>query len=221
MNDTSQQPQQYHVFIGVPSRDSWKAKFCMSLIGAITYASSVGIPITISNERYASPAENRNSLIKRALDMPAVTHVLFLDDDHTFPHDLVERLLSWKKDVVGVAYARKRFESNTGQPLTNIVDVEDNSLITSVDPTEPLQEVGSVGGGTLLVKRNVLEVLTYPYFEEILNKDGTRIGEDVFFCRRVLSYGYKIYVDTALSILGGHIGDFEYKLYDGVYVKNG
>ena len=181
----------------------------MSLLGLVAYTD---IPITVMNEKLGSPAVNRNSLIKRALNGPEITHVLFLDDDHCFPMNLLERLLSWDKNIVGVAYARKGFDKDSGVPLTNIVDPEDEAEIATLDPSVDLQKVGSVGAGTLLIKRTVLETLQNPYFYEVLNRDGTRVGEDVYFCRKALSYGYDIWVDTALSLSGGHIGEFEYRL---------
>jgi hypothetical protein len=211
MKETESKEKYTHVFIAIPSHASWKAKFGMSLLSMTLHSVLQGFMLTVQNERYSSAAENRNLLIKKALKNPEVTHVLFLDDDHSFPFNMLERLFEKDKDIVGIAYARKRVEKSTGKSATNIVDPLDNTKVMDLDLNKYLQEVGSVGGGTLLVKREVLESMEYPYFFEDLSNG--RVGEDVYFCRRAKELGYKIWIDTDLSLEGGHIGEYEYKIF--------
>lgn len=58
--------------------------------------------------------------------------------------------------------------------------------------------VDAIGTGCLLIRREVLGALTYPYFS--YDEDGS---EDLFFCRKVKAAGYDIHLD--MSLICGHI----------------
>lgn len=64
---------------------------------------------------------------------------------------------------------------------------------------EPLQQVGFVGTGCLLVQRRVFDVVQYPWFEHPL--PGT--GEDVLFCDKLRAAGIPVYLDQGIEV--GHI----------------
>jgi hypothetical protein len=75
-----------------------------------------------------------------------------------------------------------------------------------------IEEVGSIGMGVMLIKRNVFEKLTEPWFETPWRTDARGyIGEDIFFCRKAQDAGYKIWIDHDVSKEIGHIGTFEFK----------
>jgi GT2 family glycosyltransferase len=68
---------------------------------------------------------------------------------------------------------------------------------------DDLVECDGVGGGCLLVHRQVLDAIEPPWFE--YNK-GTFVGEDFYFCRKAQEAGFKIYADP--SVLVGHYSEY-------------
>ena len=150
-------------------------------------------------------AEARNLLADYALKQNC-THILFIDDDMTFPQDACIRLLDHDKDIIsGLAFKRREDYSPC------IYNVIDGTLTTITDKIKKgLIEVDACGAAFLLVKMEVFEALTLPYFVwgdkslGIHEADGG-VGEDISFCLRAKKAGFKVFVDTDLIIK--HIGD--------------
>jgi hypothetical protein len=66
-------------------------------------------------------------------------------------------------------------------------------------------EVCYTGFGFLLIKRGVFECITYPWFEPQHYKIGNVVdfsSEDVSFCKKAQSEGFKIFVDP--TVIVGH-----------------
>lgn len=196
------------VYICVPSRDLWKAEFGLSLAQMMgrcfvdhanpTHGFRVfGYPIMASG---SGIAQNRNTLVQRALNNEDLTHVLFVDDDQMFPADTIHRLMAHDKDIIGANIVRK--ESN---PRTNARDLNGVDCVWTSKGSIGIQEVDYVGTGLILIKKEVFETLGMPYFFYDV-KEG--IGEDVFFCMRAREKGYKVYIDHDLSKEVKHVGHF-------------
>jgi hypothetical protein len=66
-------------------------------------------------------------------------------------------------------------------------------------PHGGLLEVGAVGAAGMLIRRDVLNSISDPWFENPPNK----IAEDITFCRKATEKGFKIYTD--LSNVMGHL----------------
>jgi GT2 family glycosyltransferase len=64
---------------------------------------------------------------------------------------------------------------------------------------EPFVEIGGCGFGCVLVKKEVLEKVGYPQFvyHSALDHNNT-FSEDLDFCRKARSKGYKIFADTTI-----------------------
>lgn len=133
------------------------------------------------------------------------THVLFIDSDMTFPQDMVGRLLAHDVDIVATNCARRRMPTG---PTAKIK----NKLIFSMPEDTGLQEVDTIGMGVMLIKADVFKKMSEPWFETPWRTDARGyIGEDVFFCNKAKSIGYKIYIDHDVSKEIGHIGTFEFR----------
>jgi hypothetical protein len=70
-------------------------------------------------------------------------------------------------------------------------------------------EVEGIGMGCMLMKTSVFSKLEKPYFEFVY-KDNSWHGEDFELQRKLREIGYKIYVDTVLSMDIKHIGLYGY-----------
>jgi len=136
-----------------------------------------------------------------------------LDDDATFPSDLLPRLLAHKKDVVcALAYQRKApylpciyevgDDGLLGRPLegaenTGLRRVDISGFHTSILHTSVIKRLRE---GTKDAEGKVLVPGTKQYFGGFDNK----VGEDFAFCLNLKKIGIKMYCDT--DLIAGHIG---------------
>jgi hypothetical protein len=62
----------------------------------------------------------------------------------------------------------------------------------------------------MLIKREVFEGMSEPWFDMPWQTTRGYMGEDVFFCKKAQELGYKVYIDHDVSHEIGHIGTFEF-----------
>jgi teichuronic acid biosynthesis glycosyltransferase TuaG len=188
----------------------------------------------------------RNMLTTEALEAPIpgapagarqVTHLMWIDDDMVFPHDLLMRLLAHDLPFVGgLCHDRRHpYKPVMERHLDPKWGCDPGAYGWLFDfPKDQLVEVDATGGACLLVKREVYEkiredecrlrvekefggpfdsnshageryrVLLSEYCDWWSITDHPGHSEDLAFCDRVRTAGYKIFVDTSLDI--GHIG---------------
>ncbi len=178
------------VLVGIPCGDTVKARTAFSLFqlrGAHSLIMQIGSDI----------AHNRNKLVAQAMDF---THLLFIDADMSFAPDTLERMLKHDKDILGLAANHRRLPlESVVKPLTN----EDLHKPLPID----LFECASVGTGVMLIKTDVLNTISAPWFD-FEYVDGERVGEDVSFCRKAREVGYSIWVDPTIPVR--HLGEYQY-----------
>lgn len=198
----------YWIPVCVPSRDLWKAEFGKSMYNMaarchIDHARpSHGFRV-YTNLHLASGsgiAELRNLLVHNALDNQHTTHLLFVDDDQFFPSDSIHQLAAHDLPIVAANIVRK--ESN---PRTNSKELNGDNPVWTLPNSTGLEEVSFVGTGMMLIKREVFEKLSKPYFFYDVKEN---VGEDVYFCRQAREAGYKIFIDHDLSKDVKHVGHF-------------
>jgi len=88
--------------------------------------------------------KNRNDIIEEAIKKD-YTHILFLDSDMCFAPQLLERLLTRDKDIIGVNYFRRNINKET------TVRFIENGQIVMKDIPETLFECDGLGAGCMLV----------------------------------------------------------------------
>ncbi len=132
-------------------------------------------------------ADSRQRLAEHFLRHTLGEHLFFLDDDHWFEPDLLERLLAHGKDVVGPLCLKKRPPFRPA----NAIGYHDDPLAHPPG----LHEVELLGASGLLVNRRVLAELEPPWFWPP--------AEDVGFCARVRAEGFTLFQDS--STLLGHL----------------
>jgi len=129
-------------------------------------------------------------------------YVLMLDDDHTFPYDMLYRMLAHGKDVVAALGFRRAepfgpcvFSWETHKENGNLMVMDRPDLIR-----KGLQKVDAVGFGAVLIKTEVFKRLgPQPWFK------FSEVGEDLHFCDLCMQAGIDVWCDTDLVI--PHIAD--------------
>jgi GT2 family glycosyltransferase len=196
------------IFLGIPVLESFKAHTVDSLLHLLDYwrehpifKLTYSIIIGSRQVHYA-----RNALVHAGLDVGA-DYICFIDADMTFPPDTLHRLYFNSKDIVGVLYPGRI----KPHPPNIFYFNENKELIQTekVDRTSELIEVDAVGTGVMLIRKKVFKELSEPWF--FYRGD---YSEDIMFCKEARKTGYKIYVNTTLSV--GHVGDEVFKLEDKV-----
>ena len=195
------------VAIAIPCGDEVKAVFAMSLVTMVNHTHTARIPglnmLGILNYRTTVLPDSRNALAKKAIE-GGFTHILWIDSDMKFPHDMLERLLQHRVDFVGINASMRR------PPYRTTVKINDKDLLVTNKDSTGLEKVQSCGLGVVLHTTAVLKRLKKrPWFSfEYLWKKDIHRGEDYFFCKKVKRAGFEIYVDQDLSKEVGHVGEF-------------
>lgn len=193
------------IAIGIPCSDMLYTDFALSLNAMCIHTLMKQIQITaITTKKGSMVNQARCSLVEDAKQTGA-THLLFLDSDHVFPRNTLERLVASGKDIIGVHCVTKR------PPIrSNCEDMKGKRLTR---PGAGVEEVSRLGTGIMLVNLDVFKNMKLPYFEFKFDKGGMFnsntphwIGEDYYFCEAARHKGFKIYVDHDLSKECYHIG---------------
>jgi GT2 family glycosyltransferase len=127
-----------------------------------------------------------------------------LDDDATFPSDLIRRLLSHQKDVVtALAYQRKP------PHLSCVFEVGEDGLMGA--PLEGIEHTGlrkvDVSGFHASAMRvsTVIPKLRAAGIKHYYGGFDNKVGEDFAMCLNLKKVGVQVYCDTGL--ISGHIGE--------------
>lgn len=140
-------------------------------------------------------------------------YVLTVDSDMVLPSNTLTSLLDRNKGIVSGVYLKKELDKKIpemygGEVVDENGQTDYNWIISQHGNVVPIY---TCGFGCVLIKREVLEKIGYPWFEYHTSyefKDS--ISEDTDFCLKALDKGYKIYLDT--NVLCEHIGSFLVKL---------
>jgi hypothetical protein len=131
-----------------------------------------------------------------------MTHLLMLDIDHKHPANIIQRLARWvlmKPDIQVVSGLNFR-RSEPFDPCCGFWG-EDEKYYPPAEWEQGLIKVDAVGGASLLIAREVFELIPPPWF----TFDYSRVwaddwpGEDVSFSRLCGEHGIDIYVDTTTT----------------------
>lgn len=194
------------VAILVPCYSDAKRDFCISL-ARLVWHTARNLPdvdletFTASNSIVTVV---RNALVDEAREWGADL-VLWIDADHTFPPNGLERLLGLGLDVVGCNYIRRL------PPHGPTAVREAAGRRELVETTEDLvrrqvvERVVGLGLGFCLMRLSVL-ALPAPVFRYTYDEAG-ETGEDHYLFGELTKRGIAIHVDHWLSWQVGHIGE--------------
>lgn len=150
-------------------------------------------------------ATARNDLVQEAIDA-SFTHILFLDDDMTFPFDMLDHLCKYDAPVVAANCCQKRDEI-----MFTAIGL-DRKRVDSRGKTG-WEQVRRAGTGIMLIDLSIFEKLAKPWFNFEWNADSQKlIGEDYYFCRSLNRANVPIIIDHDISQHIGHVGSYTYGL---------
>lgn len=211
------------VFVGVPHRGEMVSPFVISFVNMLNYFNThqVGSYKTQMMEfnfiRGSILPKQRRELVIEALEKDA-THMLWLDSDHTFPRNIIHRMVHWSKDVLAVNCVTKVMPA---QPTARYKPREgsDDPLhgtpcYTDTDSPE-LEKVWRVGTGIMLVDMNVYRRMdrrdVNHMFDMFFRDDVQNYqGEDWTMAEMFDKMGVDVWIDHPLSDQCGHVGYFNY-----------
>jgi len=211
-----------HIEVLIPSgRGLWPIEFSMSLIGMIMHMmenppANGPTAFNIASKQSSTLQQSREDLVYQALEDGA-THLLFLDDDHTFPADLVHHLLSRHEPVVGANYVRRTVPT---RPVG--IGLDGKPVITRQSSTG-LEHVRYLGLGCCMIEARVFKGVPEPWFDFIWSEPNPETGrvhidksEDVFMFDKLREHGWKCMVDHDLTKHVTHLGTFQYGWEHGI-----
>lgn len=140
----------------------------------------------------------RNDLVKMMLK-DGHGWLWFMDDDHAFPPNLLERLLSHGDlDIVQpVCLIRRPPFSPVQFPARLDEDGRYAPVALKDAPTDGLIELEAGGCAGMLIRRRVFERIPPPWFEYLDR------SEDIVFCERAKAAGFRLWCDLGAKL--GHI----------------
>ena len=152
-------------------------------------------------------AQARQEFIDEAMEKGR-THVLFIDDDMTFPVNMLDALANRGVPFIGVNGCRK-----TPDELRYTALGLDGDYMQSKG-RDGIEEATRMGTGIMLVSLEHLKMIPKPYFEMRWLPEHERVGgEDFYFCQKVRAHGFRVFVDNDVSQMVGHVGVHEFR-YD-------
>jgi len=158
----------------------------------------------------ASVVENLNTVIRQL--RPEDEWVWIIGDDHVWEHDCLMRLLEQMDENLDadilVPLVTKR-----NPPWYLVLFHEAGTYQDGVPQWDPFKweeipargmfEVDAAGSAGMLIRREVLDRIGDPWFE---NSDGRILNEDVIFCRKARELGFRVWATADVVI--GHLGIF-------------
>lgn len=185
---------------------SVKTYTTLSLIMATNLLTHSGHTVSLHQSSGPYTHWNREHLVRLALEHDD-DYVMFVDTDVIFETDAIIRLLGAEKPVIAGPYNLKQDE-----PMSTIKLDDGNGGYKAATgfpfPEDPF-EVAAIGTGFMLIHKAVFAAINPPYFPCDFNGgDGTEVGEDIAFCRKVRAAGLTIWCHPKAQC--GHIGDRVY-----------
>ena len=197
------------LYVSVVSARQWPVKFGESLVAlalhlGLRHLDGRLAQVNLSITGQAHPSTTRNAHIVHAL-ADGYTHFLSLDDDQTFPPDLVEKMLASQKPVLTGNYRKKRMDL-----VEHVCAGMDGKTLDSTHRTG-LERCKAMGNGMALIELDAIRHIRPPYYAALWQNDRYMI-EDEVFSLLLGQNGVEIWCDHDLSREIGHVGEYEYRL---------
>lgn len=182
----------------------------------------------VQEESGANVQIARNDCVRWYLKNSEASHILFADTDMAFSSEVVAQLIGLDLPIVSALYMGRGGDGK-GFPVgmkwatpegPDGVDGEGRNMLslTAADITGEVLEVGGVGMGCCVIKREVIESLAdgdgthpdqWPFAvgqTQLAHGGYMSLGEDITFCVRAKLQGHKSYLATNLGV--GHVKSF-------------
>jgi GT2 family glycosyltransferase len=198
------------VMIGVPMAmdmfaDMRMALWCYNEAGANGWK--------VSAERGGSAARNKNVIIDSLLGGD-YTHMFFLNNDTWPDQGGIKELIACDKDIVsGITPAFSRSFHWMGQ-------IEKDVQIKINQTPKGLTRAARAGGPAMLIKRKVLEVMKFPWFDFEQVKVGMEKSEDYAFCDKAIGLGFEVWIEPGVVCHHNHKGIDLLTIVKGMQCQN-
>ena len=194
------------VSILVPTKDTVYSHFSYSLSNLVKLTTQMGIETHLFFDASTILINQRESLIKQAIEVGS-EWVLWLDSDMMFPPSVLMRLLAHNEDLVGCNYMKRSYPFKT----VAFTDTSDWENWIPIQYSNELVEAEAVGMGCVLMKTALFKELQKPYFEYTYQpKTEDWGGEDFTLFKKFNKLGHALKIDMNLSNEIYHIGTFAY-----------
>ena len=132
-------------------------------------------------------------------------YLFSIDSDIAFSKDTLKKLLNHNVDMVSGLYIQRKEHEHTLEVYEKNPQGGNSNIPYDKIKNTPFLEIAACGMGCVLIKSEVLRVVGYPQFvyHSAIDHRNT-LSEDVDFCRKAKSKGFKIFADT--TILCSHTG---------------
>lgn len=201
------------LLIAIPTMDTVPVPFMQSLVGLVQRLERDNVPYEVGIESGTLIYMARDRLASRAVNND-FTHVLWLDSDMVFSDAIVDDLqFSGKAFVSGIAHGRR---SPFLSCLFKSLDLSKLERWELKDYPTDTFEVAGCGMACVLIEAKILNEVFLKFntcFMPLLS-----YGEDLSFCKRAVSLGYKIYAEPTVRL--GHVGHLTIYPEDAERYKN-
>ena len=187
------------IAIGVPHRSQGAAKFWQQLYALEVPPDTIVYRIACEGTYIVS---QRNNIIAQAASVGADA-LLFVDDDHILPKDVLTRLLARNVPIVSAHYYTRRPPHYSTAFLR--VDqrhwrtISSGSAQADLKIADGLVTVDGVGMGCMLIRRPVWEAMSEPWCKAG-QFDPRDVAEDLSFCANAQAAGFPILVDLDVPL---------------------
>lgn len=125
------------------------------------------------------------------------THLMFIDDDVTIPADAICRMAASGKDIICGQIPAIRIVHGLEIPYVQCMDLDGSWPHRWLLPSKDPLRIKACGFGCVMIRREVLERLGFPWFvwPDEDRHQRAMMSEDVNFCFRAAEAGYEIHVD--------------------------
>jgi len=146
---------------------------------------------------YGRPADfARNSAVRMFLSGDW-SHLFFLDSDTEPPLDCLRRLLALDGPLACGCYGLL-MRAGLRWSISKRGSDGAYRLLEELPFTEQPFEVDGGGAGCLLIRRDCLDKLDWPWFKWIEKPNGTQISEDIYFFQKCNAAGFHPMIDPTV-----------------------
>ena len=203
------------VYVSIPTQDGFiHHKLALRLV-EWSHSHNITIHFTAN----LSPLDNaRNTAVKHFLE-GTEDYFLHIDSDIVPPSNALSELLKAKKDVIApLCFTMKRGDDGVEFPLP-VAHRYDSEGKYRPYYGKGIEETDVVTGGCHLVKREVFEKLTRPYYFTYHRNGLVEYSEDFVFSQQCQKLGYKLF--THYDLFCNHIRLIDIKSINDLMAKYG
>jgi len=207
----------YKLHIGIPTYGKPDALFALDSVSALTYQIGRRHPeietVTMQRDVRTYRQEARQAIVLGAQSAGA-THLLMLDDDHTFGGTEFTKIWEAMRDTPDVDMLSALYFTRGEQCAPCIFKLTSAGTVPLFYyPKDQLYKVDVVGFGFVLFNMELFKTVTPPWFTLSIG-----YGEDAAFCARMIQAGKGVWVHTGVKI--GHILETPRVIDEAHYERN-